>query len=397
MPSQQALIVIMLLTRKGRLVGIFAFVLIVLVIVEDPLFVPRRLRLEKWDAKGIPFYNRTGRVDEHPFSRGGFGINRCNQAGVNWYPSREDRWQINTPNFLIAGSPRSGTTALSTLLSQHPRVRKPKVKELNYFRRLPIEDNLTISVKAARDFLYSQDGFPVDLLKEHPKLVTYDATPSYLYWSRPILPQILCVCPWVKVIVLIRDPVERFDSSYWYDYARHGDKLRSMERVVQEELWVMQEVAGLSPSLPAGSEQESEAWNKYQGLSTKGWLGKGLYDLQIRRLREAFGFYGKSLTEDLLMLRFRDLHQGNLNSTYTRVLRFLDLPQTPTPDWYNQNEASARERIPLDPTVRKQLEDFYRPYNQRFNELMGEKWLSEYDNSDEADETTTTTSHATIA
>ena len=42
---------------------------------------------------------------------------------------------IKKPNVLVAGFPRSGSTFLYHLLTQHPEIYIPKIKEINYFNK----------------------------------------------------------------------------------------------------------------------------------------------------------------------------------------------------------------------------------------------------------------------
>lgn len=159
---------------------------------------------------------------------------KCNKEGIEWFPTGTARWQRYAPNFFIAGAPKAGTTSLSCLLKQHHNVFEPLDKELNLFRNLPIEANKTIHVKTARRFLRESGGYEIGSLTKHAHALSYDATPSYLFYSSTIMPQIFCVCPWVKVI--LRDPIERLVSSYNYEFDRGRiPQNKSFDSLVEEE------------------------------------------------------------------------------------------------------------------------------------------------------------------
>src|SRR5580658_2349428 len=108
------------------------------------------------------------------------------------------------PDFVIAGGPRCGTTAVYRALRPHPDVFLPSIKEPHYFgfeynRRRGVE-TLNLYNSLFSEALDSQ--------------LRGDASAMYLSSSAAI-PAILQHRPDVKVIALIRNPIDMFVS--WHN------------------------------------------------------------------------------------------------------------------------------------------------------------------------------------
>lgn len=111
------------------------------------------------------------------------------------------------PDFVIAGAAKSGTTALFEYLSYHPLVCMPREKEPGFF---------SADVPGGMGPEEYQSLFrhvPVDR-------VTGEASTSYLY-SRVAIARLAAHNPRVKVIVILRHPVDAAYSLHGYAY-RYG-------------------------------------------------------------------------------------------------------------------------------------------------------------------------------
>lgn len=105
------------------------------------------------------------------------------------------------PNFIIAGGQKCGTTSTAAILAGHPDVFVPAMKEIHFF------DNES---KVSRGVEFYQRFFRGAGLKR----VILDITPNYMY--APEVPQrIKSMAPGVKLIFLVRNPVDRAYSHYW--------------------------------------------------------------------------------------------------------------------------------------------------------------------------------------
>src|SRR6266705_5011663 len=119
------------------------------------------------------------------------------------------------PGFLIVGAQRCGTTSMYRALSQHPLVLKAVLhKGVHYF-----------DTDYGRGIGWYKAHFP---LKAHARWagrsastapVTFESSPYYMF--HPLAAQrIARDLPGVKLLVLVRDPVERAYSHHAHEVAR---------------------------------------------------------------------------------------------------------------------------------------------------------------------------------
>jgi hypothetical protein len=110
------------------------------------------------------------------------------------------------PDFLIVGAARCGTGWMSANLRPHPQVYMPSIKEVHFFDR-----------EFDKGLGYYASFFPEEKCRSCKAIG--EATPAYMYMPN-VPPLIKSSLPAVKLIVSLRDPVERAYSHYWYLVAR---------------------------------------------------------------------------------------------------------------------------------------------------------------------------------
>jgi hypothetical protein len=117
------------------------------------------------------------------------------------------------PDFIIIGAMKCGTTSLYTYLDGHPDIAMSRVKEPNYFGK-PQEKSLS----------WYKSLFP-----HRDGVVLGEASTFYtMHPFRQGVPErIYERIPSVKLIYLVRDPVERILSHYAHNRA-HNEELRSL-------------------------------------------------------------------------------------------------------------------------------------------------------------------------
>jgi hypothetical protein len=123
---------------------------------------------------------------------------------------------LTLPTFLVAGAPRCGTTALVDRLRYHPEVFIPDRKELGFF------------TQAAGDLDWYASHFP----SEPPKAVG-EGSPHYMA-SAAAARRIRNTIPQVKLIFLVRNPVQRAISHHW-TRVTSGRETRSLAEVVDDD------------------------------------------------------------------------------------------------------------------------------------------------------------------
>jgi hypothetical protein len=123
---------------------------------------------------------------------------------------------ITSPNFIIAGVARSGTTSLYHYLKQHPEIGFPKVKEPKYFSSIHLKfphkgpGDETVDAKVVKD---ETEYF--QLFKDvKDKKVIGEASSDYFYFHQHTIPEIKKMLGDVKIILCFRNPIERTYSAY---------------------------------------------------------------------------------------------------------------------------------------------------------------------------------------
>ena len=109
------------------------------------------------------------------------------------------------PNLLIIGVPKAGTTSLFSYLNLHNQVFGSSPKEPGYFHPLRWGEELSAITKYEKAFTgYSNQKYAME------------ATPGYFYGGQKVSNKMKKLLPDSRVIVVLRDPVQRLFSFYKY-------------------------------------------------------------------------------------------------------------------------------------------------------------------------------------
>jgi hypothetical protein len=121
-----------------------------------------------------------------------------------------------SPNFIISGVARCGTTSLFHYLNQHPEIGMPNLKEPKYFSSL----DLILPQKGAGD----DTVFSTVVTNESDYDKLFDGLESFktigegssdcFYYHNTVIPRIKEKLGDVKILVCLRNPVERAYSAY---------------------------------------------------------------------------------------------------------------------------------------------------------------------------------------
>ena len=116
------------------------------------------------------------------------------------------------PDFLIIGYQKCGTTSLYNYLAQHTNIAPAGRKETHYF-----------SISYWRGINWYKSYFPTIFTKKkkggktNGKFITGEASPQYIYHTYS-LDRIQKTLPNVKLILLLRNPIDRAYSAYQHVY-----------------------------------------------------------------------------------------------------------------------------------------------------------------------------------
>jgi hypothetical protein len=243
------------------------------------------------------------------------------------------------PNFIIIGSQKGGTTSLYRYLTQHPHVKSAVTKELHFF---------DVNFDKGSDWYRSR--FPLCT----QEFLTGEASPSYIF--HPHAPKRIAeLTPSVKLIALLRNPVDRA-------YSHYKDNLRKKKENISFEAAIEKELESLSGGLERMLKNEEYANNgSYLRYS---YLGRGIY---VDQLTKWFKLFSK---EQFLILKSEDFYTNPV-TCFDRVLEFLKLPEWQLEEYKQFNSNSELKNQAMKAHTRKQLIDYYKPHNQRLSELLG--------------------------
>ncbi len=120
------------------------------------------------------------------------------------------------PDFLVAGVPKAGTTALHAALARHPDLFMSPVKEPKFFLTdgpPPVKGGGPGDALTYREHIWRRDDYEALFSAAPPGTLRGESTPLYLY-QPAAMARIAALIPAVRLIVVLRDPVERAHSNW---------------------------------------------------------------------------------------------------------------------------------------------------------------------------------------
>jgi hypothetical protein len=261
-------------------------------------------------------------------------------SGYAWLTSRGRV----LPDFLIIGTQRGGTTSLYKYLVQHPNLSHALTKELRFF-----------DLNYHRGMSWYRSRFPSRRHRETVRrrrgveLMVGEASPDYMF--DPHAPaRVARDLPEAKLIVLLRDPVDRAYSHYWHQFKRRHESLSFPEAVAAE------------PQRLAGELERTLADPSYVSFERHhhSYLARGIYVDQLAAWMELIP------RNRFLIERSEDFFQDP-PAVFDRVLEFLNLPEHRLTEYETFNAFSSGE---MDPELRARLVEYFRPHNRRLYEFL---------------------------
>lgn len=218
-------------------------------------------------------------------------------------------------NLFIVGAAKSGTTSLYSMLDRHSEIFMCPIKEPHHFSK-DIEFKLfreeykksncinTVSYlkngsieKKHMAFISKKDLYSKIFKDSRNEKYIGEASPSYLY-SKVAADNIYNYNNYSKIIIILRDPIDRIISHYKMDI--------SSGRQVEKNI-----LKGVL--------------NDYKSKK-KGWGSSNLY-IELSKYKDQVSRYLNLFkNEDLLVLDFNDL-KYNINSIVIKVSKFLEISE----------------------------------------------------------------------
>jgi hypothetical protein len=246
---------------------------------------------------------------------------------------------VPLPTFVIAGAQKCGTTTLAAALRQHRQVYVSRPKELHFF-----------DAHFARGLdWYAEQFSPKD---RHVQIG--EATPVYL--DHPVARARLSrTLPDAKVVVILRNPVDRAYSHYWHKRRLGSEPLASFEEAVAAE-----------PERRAAARRQS--WLKHA------YVDRGHY---MDRIDPLVASHGRDRVHVLLL----DDLVADPPDTLGALLQFLEVNPGPARritvgkrNRYRAGRKGAADRASypaMSPTTRDALTEQYAESNARLAAFLG--------------------------
>ena len=377
---------------------------------SHPNFTSRKLQWAPKDTNHPPLPKQEQVVDRHYSQVPLYIQQNCNLTDVDQWMVPIDSWRRRVPAFLVLGAKKAGTTALFATLTSHDQIIPGWTKEHLFFipMRFPYWSNpyavgSRVQVAKARNALIQQ-WYPSRLFQQedhnNTTYITGEATPDYLLYSEYSAQAILCTIPWVKFIVLLREPVERLFSHY--NFLKPKTKKNQVNNYPSFEAWVRKDIellqnAGVMPHnlshIPQymGTTAEREGWHRYQRTAHVRLkdrpVARSLYALQLEDWYRNLRLVGKDPRQDIKVMTSHDL-KHEINAT-NDLVNWLGLPRFPP-----QFAASKRAMVTtyttptMAPPFEKWLHALFAPYNQRLYKLLNRSGIFDDNDDDDNDYTT---------
>lgn len=251
------------------------------------------------------------------------------------------------PDFIILGGAKCGTTSMFEYLIEHPDIYSPSNKEINFFNRyFPRGINWYRG-----NFALSAYKFYIEKICRR-SFLTGEATPNYLI--HPLTAKRISeFIPNVKLIVLLRNPVERAYSHYIMEKQLGNEKLSFDEAIKCEE----NRLSGENEKM---IENENYYSYKCQWYS---YLASGRY---VEQLKLLFKYFSK---EQILILNTKELDE-NPSKIYQKTLKFFTL--SPFELKFKKHNVGKYSEMPS--IIRKNLVEYFHPHNEYLFQLLGSKF-----------------------
>ncbi|HXW45958.1 MAG TPA: sulfotransferase [Streptosporangiaceae bacterium] len=140
------------------------------------------------------------------------------------------------PDFFVAGAPKAGTTALHAALARHPALYMSPVKEPKFFLTdgPPPTQGGPGDVRTYREHVWRQADYEALFDPAPAGALRGESTPFYLYRDDAQL-RIRSRIPDARLIVVLRDPIERAHSNWTHLWSAGLDPIDDFVRACAEE------------------------------------------------------------------------------------------------------------------------------------------------------------------
>ncbi len=182
-------------------------------------------------------------------------------------------------------------------------------------------------------------------------VLTFEASPYYMYHPLAI-ERMAADLPGVRVIAMLRDPIDHTISHYWHEKKKDQDDLSLADAIARE------------PERLVGEAEKIRQDPNYQSWAHQhfSYVDRSRYAPQVERLQSVLG------AENVCLIKSEAFFADPETET-ERVFGFLELEPAHGRDYAPQNVGGYDDRIPAD--VRAMLRDMFADDYARLREIAG--------------------------
>jgi len=249
-----------------------------------------------------------------------------------------------TPDFIVIGGQKCGTTSLHRYIKNHPGIIPPFKKDssffdANYFRGIPwYQAHFPLQSKMAQ------------LNAGGTRHITGEVTTTYIF--HPLAAERTAGhLSNVKFIALLRNPAIRAYSQYQHMKRSGREELSFREAIEKED----ERLDGVLERVKQGDDEAHMVFRNF------GYKARGRYAEQLQR------WFNRFSLDQFLILKSEDLFTDP-EQFCKRVYDFLELPDFELAKYENANPGRYSD---ADTRIIKELDEYFASYNQELYDLIG--------------------------
>jgi len=248
------------------------------------------------------------------------------------------------PNFIIVGAVRCGTTSLYYDICEHSSVLPAAYDEIGFF-----DSNYDLGIN------WYKSMFPTKFTRKKIEsktglCITGEDTPFY-FWDKKSIDRIKKEIPKIKLIILLRNPIDRAYSNYQLG-VRSGSESLSFEDAIKKEIELLEK----------NDDIENDDIEKF--LRPRSYIAKGLYYNQIKNWFKIFS------KDQIIVLTTENLAR-NPHKTLEKVFNFLGLPNEQIENIQKRKVVNYQK---MNNNTRQFLKKLYLPHNTKLFEFLEMKF-----------------------
>ncbi|UCH95915.1 MAG: sulfotransferase [Candidatus Aminicenantes bacterium] len=230
--------------------------------------------------------------------------------------------ELRLPDFFIVGAAKSATTSLHSYLKQHPQIHLPDRKELYFFAFNGEIQYFKLADGTRRPGLGCTREEYFKMYQNSPQgCISGDTSSWYLYYYENVIKNIQQLygsqARKAKIIMILRNPVERAWSHYSMHYAHGINNIPFREAISN------------------GSLQDKLQQGYFPGYD---YIGFGMYSGQVEAYLAAF--------DDVKIIMYEDIN-NDTHAVVNEVIQFLGLEPVNKVDTGKRLNVSGKPRSPL--------------------------------------------------